>query len=572
MLRGFAHLGVYFCLAFGFGPTALAHDSQTTTSSGAGALFDACEAGLTLTKPAGGWANKIMVLDTNIIFNDPNSIYRFPGATIVVPGAVLSEVGKHKSDEKLGRAARQFIRTIRDYIDRGANTKTGIDLGNGSILKLDSMDYTDLLDGTTYDRDEMDNRILAAAIGYMLQSPVGTVTYLVTDDGELMIKANAEDIPTMGLDYQFRHVEASSEDDMPLNMVSFKTDQRTIDRMKNEGLIPLPEGLKIRPNQFVKFSTGTTEGSLETLGRYFYDRKNPENSGIRRIQDFSHLPIQPKNIEQAMLLDVLLDPTIHLTISQSPAGTGKTFLAIVAGLLQLAQYDRVLVTRTLVQIGKTELGAMPGKMEEKLAHWMPNVEDAWEALSKAIKEQKEREGIAKGDAYRRGEREGSQSAPRLSKRERLDRERKWKQAAYEAQLRGEPPPAKEWEGQSQSLTMNKQKVVMLPFPHIRGRSISDAFLILDEAQNTSLHEMKTFLTRAGEGTKMIILGDATQIDSPFLNERNNGLTVTANLFTAEDLSDSDASLVAHIRLTEGVRSELADLARRLFEKLLNQGH
>ncbi len=562
------HLGVLFCSVFSL--SVGAHDAQTAAPGATASLFDACESKLTIRKPAGGWANKVMVLDTNIIFNDPNSIYRFPGATIVIPGAVLSEVGKYKSDEKLGRAARQFIRTIRDYIDRGAQTKKGIDLGNGSVLKLDSKDYTAILDGTTYDRAEMDNRILATAISYMYESPIGTVTYLVTDDGELMIKANGEDIPTMGLDYQFREgAPDANEDDLPLNYVSFKTDDRTLNRFKNEGRIDKPGNLDIRPNQFVMLFTETVEGSQATLGRYFYDRKSPDQSGIRKLMDFSAFPIQPKNIEQAMLLDILLDPTIHLVVSQSPAGTGKTFLAIVAGLLQMAQYDRLLVTRTLVQIGKTELGAMPGKMEEKLSHWMPNVDDAFEALAKALKERKEQERLVRGEAHERGERESSRSARGLTAGQRKDRERKWKEAAREAQLRGEPIPAKPWETQPGGLVPDRRKVEMVPFPHIRGRSISDAMIILDEAQNTSVHEMKTFLTRAGEGTKMIILGDATQIDSPFLNERNNGLTVATNLFLSPELSAADASLVGHVHLTEGVRSELADLARRLFEKLLN---
>lgn len=563
------HLRVVLVFLFSINNVS-AHESLEVASPAA-SLMDQCERNLTIRQPAGGWANKVMVLDTNIIFNDPNSIYRFPGATIVIPGAVLSEVGKHKSDEKLGRAARQFIRMVREYIDRGAQTKKGIDLGNGSTLKLDSKDYTELLDGTTYDRQEMDNRILATAISYMYESPIGTVTYLVTDDGELMIKANGEDIPTMGLDYQFHQTANPDWDEsLPLNYLSHKIDQRMLERFQNEGQVVKPENLKIRPNQFVMLFSDTTEGSAATLGRYVYDRENPALSGIRKLKDFSKFLIQPKNIEQAMLLDVLLDPTVHLVISQSPAGTGKTFLAIVAGLLQLAQYDRLLVTRTLVQIGKTDLGAMPGSMKEKLSHWMPNLEDAFEALSKALKAKKEREREEKAQAYAAGTREGSTSATALSKRQRREQEREWKKAAHEAQFRGEPIPPKPRSDLTEGdLVGKKDKVEMVPFPHIRGRSISDAMIILDEAQNTSVHEMKTFLTRAGEGSKMIILGDATQIDSPFLNERNNGLTVATNLFTSESLSDADASLVAHITLTDGVRSELADLARRLFEKLLS---
>lgn len=573
MLRGILRLGVATSLLF-TALNAAAHDTSEilTPGSQTGTLFDACEAGLMAKKPVGGWDKKIVILDTNIIFNDPNSIYRFPGAQIIIPGAVMTEVGRHKSDDKLGRAARQFIRTLRTFIDNGANTKIGVNLGNNSILKVDSSDYTSLLANTTYDKEEMDNRILATAMHYRNIS-TGVMTYLITDDGELMIKANGEDVPTMGLDYQFRAArEAADENALPSDYLTHKLDQGTLNRFKNEGKIAVPADLKIRANQFVMFSSDSTEGSVSTLGRFFYDRENPANSGIRKIMDFSKFPVQPKNLQQAMLLDVLLDPSIHLVISQSAAGTGKTFLAIVAGLLQMTKYDKMLVTRTLVQIGKTELGAMPGTMDEKLKHWMPNIDDAFEALTKALKEQKEMERAERGVAFANGDRPGSASARSMEDRERRQRNKEWKRAKREAQLRGQPEPPHPSQAVSAdtSIRPDRNRVESVPFPHIRGRSIGGAYLILDEAQNTSLHEMKTFLTRAGEGTKMIILGDASQIDSPFLNERNNGLTVASNLFASPDLNDADSSLVAQIRLTEGVRSELADLARRLFEKLLEQ--
>ncbi len=567
MFRGLVQFGVLVVLILIQSMSAQAHDTGQLALRSAN-----CQAGLEGKKASDTWAKKILVFDTNVIFNDPNSIYRFPGATIVIPGAVMTEVERHKSDEKLGRAARQFIRTLREYIAGGGQTKTGVDLGNGSILKVDSKDYSILLEGTSYDRKEHDNQILATAINYTYDSASDTDTLLVTDDGALIVKANGEEIPTMGLDYQLP-VPTRSEEALPANFVAHKVDDSVLAQFIANGFVKKPEGLEVKPNQFVMLSTETVEGSITTLARYFYDRENPELSGLKKLADFSHLPIQPKNMEQAMLLDVLMDPTIHMVISQSPAGTGKTFLAIVAGLLQLSDketYDQVMVTRTLVQIGRTELGAMPGGMGEKLGHWMPNIDDAFEALSKTAKAKKEAERAQKTAAYNRGERMSQVAQPRLTHAERKEAKRERRRIEREALARGEQPPPRN--GAGVGTLPNKDKIHLVAFPHLRGRSISDSFLILDEAQNTSVHEIKTFLTRAGEGTKMVILGDATQIDSPFLNERNNGLSVSTGLFTAHDMSDVDRSLVAHVELTEGVRSQLADLARRLFDKLQNPQH
>jgi PhoH-like ATPase len=244
-----------------------------------------------------------------------------------------------------------------------------------------------------------------------------------------------------------------------------------------------------------------------------------------------------------------MDPTIDLVLSVSPAGTGKTFMALLAGMLQSrggesTPYEQLMVTRTLVQIGKQDLGAFPGSKEDKLAQWSENYADAMKAIA-----QKANETNATHSAAPASETHGPQ------------------RKATKAQRRA-------WRDQQQANQRKRQKlssnVQLVAFPHLRGRSISDAFLILDEAQNTSVHEIKTFLTRAGEGSKLVVLGDASQIDLPYLNEHNNGLSVTVSLFTADSLSEEQRSRVGYVRLTEGVRSALAEMARQLFEKPIPQ--
>jgi PhoH-like ATPase len=506
-----------------------------------------CE--LRLGDSLGQWVGKTLVFDTNVVINDPNALERFPGALIVIPGVLFDELEKHKSDPKIGRAARQFSRTI-DGLRRKGKLNQGVQLENGATVRTDFTDHSWLLIDTNIDPAVNDNKILATALFYHYEADADDSVFLISDETNLRIKADSVGLLAESLEYDLRkkQIEPLPETHFK-NYVALKVEDSNLRAFKESGFVPKPEGLNVAPNQFVLFSSDEEEGSMATLGRYFYDREEPSRSGIKKIADFSHLPIQPKNMEQAMLLDVLMDPNIHLVISQSPAGTGKTFLALVAGLLQLSSaddlYDKVMITRTLVQIGAERLGAMPGDMNTKLGHWNISVDDAFDALAKADKVRRE---TAENDAQASVDRISGSSRRSNRTKDRFARE----QAA-----KGE---------KKKNFTPNKSKVSLVAFPHLRGRSITDSFLILDEAQNTSVHEIKTFLTRAGEGSKMVILGDATQIDSPFLNERNNGLTVTTNLIL-NDESLAGRSLVAHVELTEGVRSLLAEYARLLFEKL-----
>jgi predicted ribonuclease YlaK len=204
-----------------------------------------------------------------------------------------------------------------------------------------------------------------------------------------------------------------------------------------------------------------------------------------------------------------------------------------------------------------DLGAVPGKQQEKLMVWSENYTDATKAIAKKLGEQHKPAPAVANNRVVEDENGGrpSHKRPELSRAER--------RAARETRQNQE---------QQASKTKNlANQVELVAFPHLRGRSIADAFLIMDEAQNSSIHEMKTYLTRTGEGSKQVILGDASQIDLPYLNENNNGLSVAVSINTGANLTVEEQSRVAYVRLTEGVRSALAEMQRRLFEEFEKHG-
>ncbi len=506
------------------------------------------------------WSGKLIVFDTNVLLNDPNSIFKYPGAQIVIPGAVINEIDNHKKDEKTGRAARAFSRTLRELNKKYRKINKPVplnDLDDGTTIMVDSKNYVWLLNDTAYHEPIPDNLIIATALYYAHEWPDSDDVYLVSDDSNVQIKASSEDVQTMGSEYEWVTVPTENVAEVEkIRRIRVSAEQMT--QFKATGTLPKPEDFQIAPNEFAMLQLeGDEEAipSVENVVRYFFDRKAPEASHLRRLLlKTPALPFPAKNLEQTMALELLLDPSIDLVISQSPAGTGKTFITLMAGYVQQKTsqnpqvgYDQLLVTRTLVQIGKTDLGALPGGQDEKLAPFNENYADAIKAF------QKKNMGPASPN--------GGASAVA----ETLDRSYKGirsQKVVYKNKNKG--GGAKKGD-MTTSTSKKGSGYTLMAFPHIRGRSIQDSFIVMDEAQNSSVHEMKTFLTRAGEGSKMVILGDASQIDVPYLNESNNGLSVTASLVLSAGLTLEERSHIGYVKLTEGVRSALAEIAVKLFD-------
>jgi PhoH-like ATPase len=504
------------------------------------------------------FAGKVLIFDTNVIMNDPFAIYKYPGAKIIIPGAVMVEIDNHKKDPKTGRAVRTFSRIVSDLISKykGINKPAPLD-DYGTTLMVDSKNYMAHLALTAFDEPIPDNQIIATALQYAYLEPNYDDVFLVSDDINARVKASSVDLQVMGSDYEWVTIANEEKEEQQVKRLHVSEEQWN--KFSSSGELLLPENSGLQPNDFAVLQIegkGDVVPSLSNVVRYNYNREAPEKSTLRALLKGATLPFPPKNLEQAMALDVLMDPSVDLVISQSSAGTGKTFITMMAGLLQTrmggptarAIYDRMIVSRTLVHVGKTELGTVPGGPDAKLAPFNENYADAWDALNRKKKEKNP------------GPNQGA-----LAITSRIDVNYKGhagQKVPYSNQHKNKGKNG----GQNQvAKTKGNAPYELLAFPNIRGRSINDSFIILDEAQNTSMHEMKTFLTRAGEGTKMIILGDASQVDATFLNEYNNGLSIVSSLVKTAPLTAEERSRIGMVKLTETVRSALAELAVKLFD-------
>lgn len=461
---------------------------------------------------------KIKIFDTNIFLSDPNALFNYPKELVVIPISVIEELDEFKKSlNELGRNSRHILRKIDKLRKRGnisslKNPKSkknkkplpGIKLDNGGRLIIE-LNHTDEIP-SGLDREKIDNRILAVSIFYKKNFPTSDVQ-LITKDAALRIKAQSFDVTAS--DYE-KATDVNSDilykgfQDLVVNEIDynyFKSNKS----MESQTRKPL------LPNEYVKIFTDSAEFPL--LGKYDEETKLIKTLSNKDLKILiENWKFNPINDEQKLALDALLDPTIPLVTLSGKAGTGKTLLAVVAGLFLTCdedRYDKMLISRPVMPMGK-DIGFLPGNLEEKMSPWMQPIFDNLEFL------------FDQG----RGE---SKLGAKFTKSK--------KKGTY---------------GTYEELLQNGLLKIE-PLMYIRGRSIPRQFIIVDEAQNLSLHEIKTIITRAGEGTKIIFTGDPEQIDNPYVDGLSNGLTQIIERL-------KDEPLTAHINLSKGERSPLAELA------------
>jgi PhoH-like ATPase len=436
---------------------------------------------------------KTFVLDTNVLLYDPHALYKFEENTIVIPITVIEEVDKFKKDmNETGRNARHVSRLLDDLRTSGSLSK-GVKLESGGILRVEIYEERVIKRLPPELRvDRGDNRILAVAID-IKERGESTPVILVTKDTNLRIKADA-----LGLtaeDYESDKVEI---EDLYSGSIEVKVEAERVDRFYGQGW--LESGDSFLPNQFVSM-TDVTNASHAAIGRF--DAAKDRILPLRKGGKDGIWSILPRNREQSFAIDILLDDEIKLVTLVGKAGTGKTLLAIAAGLHKVAEenvYNRLLVSRPVFPMGK-DLGFLPGDIEEKLAPWMQPIFDNVELL-----------------------------------------------------LSGHEAEKRHTKGYKELVAMGIMEIE--PLTYIRGRSIPNQFMIVDEAQNLTPHEIKTIITRAGEGTKIVLTGDPYQIDNPYVDASSNGLT-----YLVERLKT--LKITGHVTMTKGERSELAELAANL---------
>jgi len=430
-------------------------------------------------------------------------MHRFEDNEVVLPMTIIEELDRFKKQpEMIGRNARQVSRDL-DTLRSQGHIIEGIPLENGGSLRVALCDRETLKTlPVELEGDRNDNAILAVALE--LKRNCQCQVIMVSKDTNLRIKADALGLEAQ--DYETNKVDIS---DLYTGITEVVVDAAKIDQLfKGEGITIYGE---LCPNQAVMLIDQYNPSHTALAIAIDSKENSTKLVAINKLVNSGILGIHPRNREQKFALDLLLNDQIPLVTLVGKAGTGKTLLAIAVGLHKVADertYTRLLISRPVIPMGK-DIGFLPGDIKEKLTPWMQPIYDNFDLIF------------------------GSQ-APK-------DKE---KHSLHTHTRRGHED------------LMERGLLQIEPLTYIRGRTIPQQFLIVDEAQNLTPHEVKTILTRAGEGTKVILTGDPDQIDNPFIDAASNGLTYVVERFKNDPLA-------GHITLSKGERSKLAERSTEL---------
>jgi PhoH-like ATPase len=436
---------------------------------------------------------KFFVLDTNVLLHNADSIESFSDNIVILPIGVIEELDSFKSrSDELGRNARKVIRRLDDLRKFG-HLGQGVPMENGGTLKIILQDDTSIDKGLH--SKIKDNEILRAAYSLFKE---GNKVIFISKDINARIKADA-----LGMEAKDYEKQRVNFDELFSGYRNIEVPSKIIDDFfqNKNGPTAMP-GFDFYPNEFIML----------------VDEANEKHTALSRATDKSeiiHLQsnfdaiwnIKARNREQRMAFELLMDPNIQIVTLIGQAGTGKTLLALAAALettLKQNKYDKILVSRPIIPLGK-DIGYLPGDKVEKMVHWMQPIFDNMTFLLKARAKNTDEEKAVKKEIEK----------------------------------------------------LQKENLVELEaLTYIRGRSIPKQYVIVDEAQNLTPHEVKTIVSRAGEGTKMVLTGDPYQIDSPYLDASSNGLTYTVERLKGEKIH-------GHITLRKSERSRLAGIAADL---------
>jgi PhoH-like ATPase len=458
-------------------------------------------------------SEKMYVLDTNVLLHDPEALFSFENSLVGIPIMVLEELDTFKSESsQRGFNSREVVRRLDVLRGRGS-LREGVKLDNGSTLKVLFVN-PDQKVPVPLPQDVMDNRILYTAYN---EKQLGYDVQFISKDISARVKADVLGIPAF--DY--------IQDTVPENQI-FKgwiTVQVPSVQLKKEvpdDLVELTKEYKFALNEFALVES----------------RNNPFNYAVFRyvgngkfkrvIAPKLKWPLEARNPQQLMALDLLFDDAVQLVTLIGSAGTGKTFLALLAGLHKLLiehDYEKLLVTRPVIPLGP-DIGFLPGDIQEKLHSWMQPIYDNMDFITHSV-------NAAKQMALYKGE-----EGPERTKRNRH----------HKAQKEHGIPTLDE--------LVKEGKLSLEAITYMRGRSIPYQFILIDEVQNLTPHEVKTLISRVGEGSKIILAGDPFQIDSPYLDVSSNGLVVASSKFKGQPLFGT-------VFLEASERSELSKLAAEL---------
>ena len=423
---------------------------------------------------------KTFIVDTSVLLYDKCAIHSFPGNDVIIPLIVLDELDRFKDKPGLLGENARYVNRYLDDLRKQGSLHDGVKIDHDQTIRVDINHY-DVPAGL--DAATGDNKIigLAVAIKQELESPV----IMVTKDINFRIKCDSLGVYAEDY-YKDRIVHNVSE--IYTGQEEFEVDDPTLINRFYElgGIDPRDLDYDLNSNQFVTVKYG-----------------NQSMIGVKTKNNIQHLTnnmgktigVTPRNKEQKFAIDLLTRDEVNLVTMTGIAGSGKTYLTLMAGLsgLQEKKYDRIVITRSLQTVGK-EIGFLPGDIDDKMSPWLSPILDNFRTAFKDV--------------------------------------------TYFEMMR------------------QKGQIEVSPLAFIRGRTFNNTFLIVDEAQNSTIHELKTIITRIGENSKVVLLGDTDQIDTPYLDSLSNGLTIIVEKFKQYDIA-------GHITLLKGERSELATLASQV---------
>lgn len=431
-------------------------------------------------------AKKTYVLDTSVYLTDASCINSFQNNDILIPLKVLEEIDKHKKrQDSVGSQARSIIRKLDQLRSKGSLAK-GVRLEKGmGLVRVSS--YNPLCLPDDLDLEDSDNQIIATALSE--QEEINSRRKVVVVSRDINMRVKCDSLGLLTEDYHAEQVVENS-DGLYTGRAEILVDEQEIDKFYSGDPVWLPDSKDLFPNQFVMLISNSNE--KKTALARFIDYKSP----LKKIISSNNKVWNtlPRNKEQQFALELLMDKNIPVVSLVGKAGSGKTLLALAAGLEQTFEsncYKKLVVTKPVEPVGK-DIGFLPGSMEEKMMPWLAPIQDNLRFLM--------------GD-------------DKIT----LD------------------------------MYMEKGQIEVEAMTFIRGRSISNAFIVIDEVQNMTQHEIKTVLTRVGEGTKIVLTGDIEQIDNVYIDATNNGLSYVVERLKQENIT-------GHVTLLKGERSKVATIA------------
>lgn len=447
-------------------------------------------------------SKKIYLLDTNVLIHSPAALFAFAGATVVIPAVVLEELEEFKREgTDRGRNTREVIRTLDELRSRGSLSQ-GVQLDNGGTLKIIFLP-TENLPKFPFNIVEKDNEIIMTAL---LLKQEGFEVHFISKDLNARVKADA-----LGIQAEDYLKEYVTQEEFYKGWIRVPVPAVQLKKDFPQELEELAQSGQLAHNEFILLES----------------QHNPHNYRIFRYAGGKRFisvempnlkwPIKPRNAQQQMALNLLLDDSILCVNLVGTAGTGKTFLALLAGLHKVLvedEYQKMLVARPVIPLGR-DVGYLPGTLEEKLYTWMLPIYDNMSLIvhSAAVGQHLQDLHYEEEGKQRRGRGRGGRQQDKYESRHEKNR--------------GVLQPLEE--------LVRRGKISLEAITYMRGRSIPYQYIFIDEVQNLTPHEVKTIVSRVGEGSKIVLAGDPYQIDSPYLDFSSNGLIISGEKFKGQEI-------------------------------------